>query len=426
MQLFSLLSHKPPSLTPRNTTKIHDESTASNAKPELIARCVKSASPSPIRWNPEHHLTQAQQSITTGMTTCQPKALFFNKNQFVFKKKEDIDPEIAINELRDCVHSQQTKPCPLAQPSAEAERISPLFEQDLTRNIYVINGKIISQPGTELSIARMNLRTALTSNGKLDHEGLYAISNFANQSVLALPLIRMTKMIEKEMGDKFYAHERESETRFDITSAEGEDIQIRATHTRKIDKATENVDHDIWTQLGKNSYSTLYTDIHLNPKELNNFDSSINDNPTTTITQSRTGYEVHFEKPPSYLEILTAMSQKSREDLFFSYIDQANRVNNASEAYFKATVVASMNVQLELRIESPTKQSKPEKPVYSDDEMLAKDIFIILLNDRLTKLRIDVPGLEQDKPLTATLVKQVAAYMQATFPNISNDNRKFG
>ena len=149
---------------------------------------------------------------------------------------------------------------------------------DLSRSTYVINGKLISQPGTEQSEALKNLSEALTSKGKLDRQGLY-----------------------------------------DITHQEGSSVHILARHTRQINKIADDIDRNTWIPLGQSSYSTCYTEIHLDRATINNIDALIDRNKNKALAESHSGYKICLDTPTSYLEALSAMDQEGRWSLFSSY-----------------------------------------------------------------------------------------------------------
>ena len=154
--------------------------------------------------------------------------------------------------------------------------MSDAFVSDLSRSTYVINGKLISQPGTEQSVALKNLSEALTSNGKLDRQGLYAISKFANQSMLARPTLLMNERMNQYFQQQFFASDVGREIHYDITHQEGSSVHILARHTRQINK-------------------------------------------NKALAESHSGYKICLDTPTSYLEALSAMDQEGRWSLFSSY-----------------------------------------------------------------------------------------------------------
>ena len=197
--------------------------------------------------------------------------------------------------------------------------MSDAFVSDLSRSTYVINGKLISQPGTEQSVALKNLSEALTSNGKLDRQGLYAISKFANQSMLARPTLLMNERMNQYFQQQFFASDVGREIHYDITHQEGSSVHILARHTRQINKIADDIDRNTWIPLGQSSYSTCYTEIHLDRATINNIDALIDRNKNKALAESHSGYKICLDTPTSYLEALSAMDQEGRWSLFSSY-----------------------------------------------------------------------------------------------------------
>lgn len=426
--IFSFFKSSLYSANPHTGTINKNNESATNSIPAKL----KSASPSPEKWEP-----------MTGRTIpC------LNQHQFSIKDAQQFKLESVKDELRQCFNSQDiwanselrasdnlpnTGPDSEQMLSAETVLMSAVFAADLTRSTYVINGEIISEPGSKPSIALEKLKNALTSDGKLDSQGLYAISKFANQSVLAGPTILMNESMTNHFSRQFVARDLNNVLRYDITIEKNGDITIHATHTRHINKIAEDTDRETWIRLGPGSKSICRTEIHLNRAAINHIKEAIDDKESTALDQCRSGYDIFLETPTSYIDALTAMDAGSRWNLFFSYSNQAKLADNQSNAcFFSAPAAASVNTQLDqlrantnklIRTEDIRTEDIRTEDIRTEDKLLAKDIFIILLThligDKINEIDQIASELKQDnQPLTVALVEKVAAYVMATTSNL--------
>lgn len=351
------------------------------------------------------------------MTALQPTVHQLNRKQFALDEKKEISSKIVSDELRNCFDSQPNKQLDLPHSSEKISPISEQFINDLTRGTYVINGKLISQPGTDCSIALNNVLNALTSKGELDRQGLYAISKFANQSVLAGPSILMGQQMNDYFPPLFCTSTVSTDLRYDIAVDHKNGLKITVSHIKHIDKIADEVDRGTWIHLSQDSYLSCHTDVYLDRATIDNIDAVIKDKDSAALNNSHSGYTVRTGTPTCYVDALNAMGKETRWSLFSSYIKQAMQAKLQPDACFKSPATARVNNQLKVNIESP---GVAGNTTFTDDRFLAKDIFVLLLTRVIGGSLVDLeriaPGLEKkEQSLTVELVNKVAEYVLATY-----------
>jgi|GEM_PF-6714035 len=381
-----------------------------------IAQGLCAAITTPSKWLRGCRLFKApiQQQHNRTPTTVSVAAPCLPKTCFSITEKCAFPDKATAQELQACFLSQQDVSIGTGETTA---KVSAVFQADLTRASYTVNGRLVSQPGMTEADALKNLHAAFIVDGKFDAQGLYAVSKFVNQAVLAGPTLLLLKQMEGHFPAGFHARAGNQEIRYQVTRLADGGYAMMATHTKQLSKVADDLDRDTWIQLGKNCYSTCYAKIHLDRASIDNIDVLLCADEGAMFEKSSVGYALNIATPSLYLDALAAMDSESQWNLFSDYLRTAEQAAAQPQACFIADGSAAVNQQLRPRIEAPQAiTGAVANP--APQRFLAKDIYVFLLgyliDQRYLDLHQRIPEFARaDQPLTVELVQKVSRYVLA-------------
>jgi len=203
-------------------------------------------------------------------------------------KLDDVDSAIELKEIF-CSHKNAA--------GDEKKEIAEVFKADINRNVYIVNDQVISRPGDDAIIAIEKFRSAIKKDGNIDGCGLYAISRFANQAMLAAPTILWMTDVQKKIPGGVNVGSGKMETIFNIANI-GDGYKISAICTKNIKKVAKGLCGEDWINVADHSHIKYYAEINLSRDIIENIDRLLlSDGVTRYVGCLETGYDVQLALP---------------------------------------------------------------------------------------------------------------------------------